>query len=922
MEVEPLKEEKARLESELRASTRELGDILFSNDELIKENREKELLAASREEYVTVLIEKNQAELLQIKSEKEAMVEKCNHDLAVKENGLEQLENFAERFMFMKDENTKLEKEIANITKIATEERFAFADQMHQMNKVMREKRQNLESSLKRELNDMDLSCQFNAFSNLDEKKKKEMLTNAKLKDELAIQSIGISNLGARLSRQTAVCESTKRKMVKMEQKAEMLRDRLSDFRMKEMARAKKTKLLQEEEKKLKEVISKLLRDNEEAEAGTNKTDLYQTFMKLQEKKLNVQKWENRLAALKRLHTDLMLPLPVNIVDGRHFSSSIHVKDISMVKGNAISTVSVNDGPSTVSESGTAASTVTMSVAIPRSSASSSAASSAQVSARAPLCDAIVNTQSLVGEINTIPDRMIMTLQKLRDAKQDLESEGFTEMVAPLRGREASILLNNGVATMDNNAIAWVVHELIRVWRETEKTFNDGFAHLKKNLTKHHYIDTVSPMRTAPMTRQSTMPFLLGDQEHAQMSIVHQAHSSGNSPTSALLRPSSFGFGFDTSSHASVQSSRISSGTSSPMTTTTTANNNNNNNKRPSIVRDADGGGTRSRTESGGVGSGSGIGHNSGTVTPSHAAAAAGMGRLRSPSFRMNELQAQRVMQKFGDEESDLTERDMEELWDQIHLDAEMTKQLQQSEEAAAAAGATLWLKKNNIVQSHFVEHLGCSATVSSVLQRNDEVRRSHGHIKSNDNNNKEEEDYDPETGIDVRKYRFTSTIIGGGDLLPPAAAKSKNKHVPEVSTSTMRSSSAKATVSGFAFSSAAEATTTMPGSLSASTLKIKVPKKSRVAQAVAMSKTDSLMLKQHKQVGISGAASLSRMPLTSNPFTKHPKEDLEAVAVRSIGVTLRKTQTQLNKKIDKLRCSLSEANLINLPPISLENKM
>ena len=65
----------------------------------------------------------------------------------------------------------------------------------------------------------MDLSCQLNAFSSLDEKKKKEMLTNAKLKDELALQSIGISNLGARLVRQTEQLEKIRGDMTTMERK-------------------------------------------------------------------------------------------------------------------------------------------------------------------------------------------------------------------------------------------------------------------------------------------------------------------------------------------------------------------------------------------------------------------------------------------------------------------------------------------------------------------------------------------------------------------------------------------------------------------------------------------------------------------------------------------------------------------------------
>jgi hypothetical protein len=83
----------------------------------------------------------------------------------------------------------------------------------------------------------MDLSCQLGAFASLDEKKKKEMLTNAKLKDELALQSIGISNLSARLHRQTVQYEKTRQHIVVMEKKAKSLRTQLSDIRMSEHAR-------------------------------------------------------------------------------------------------------------------------------------------------------------------------------------------------------------------------------------------------------------------------------------------------------------------------------------------------------------------------------------------------------------------------------------------------------------------------------------------------------------------------------------------------------------------------------------------------------------------------------------------------------------------------------------------------------------
>jgi hypothetical protein len=263
------------------------------------------------------------------------------------------------------------------------------------------------------------------------------------------------------------------------------------------------------------------------------------------------------------------------------------------------------------------------------------------------------------------------------------------------------------------------------------------------------------------------------------------------------------------------------------------------------------------------------------------------MQRQRSQSFMMSEMQAQKVMEKFGDDESDLTEQEIENLWDQVNLDLAVGKPLEEQTTNLAAQ----WMKKSTGGQSHFVEHLGCSATVSALLQRNNEMQRG-----AHD----DPEVYDKESGINVNKYRFTSSIIGGADLLPPAAVKSK--YVSELLS---------------------QATPAPELKSSTSTTSIKAPKvKSKAARKAEMSKTDGLMLKQLKQAGINGAASLSRMPVTKNHFTLAPKEDLEELAARSIGVTLRKTQAQLNRKIDKLKVSLSEANLITFPPIQNKNNM
>lgn len=48
----------------------------------------------------------------------------------------------------------------------------------------------------------MDISYQKDAFAALSDRHKKAMFQNAKLKDEVALQGVGLNNLGSRLAKQ------------------------------------------------------------------------------------------------------------------------------------------------------------------------------------------------------------------------------------------------------------------------------------------------------------------------------------------------------------------------------------------------------------------------------------------------------------------------------------------------------------------------------------------------------------------------------------------------------------------------------------------------------------------------------------------------------------------------------------------------
>lgn len=70
------------------------------------------------------------------------------------------------------------------------------------MNKSMLELRHAMETKLRRELTGLDINFQREAFQALHERQKQAMFENAKLKDEVALQGVGIANLSARLAKQ------------------------------------------------------------------------------------------------------------------------------------------------------------------------------------------------------------------------------------------------------------------------------------------------------------------------------------------------------------------------------------------------------------------------------------------------------------------------------------------------------------------------------------------------------------------------------------------------------------------------------------------------------------------------------------------------------------------------------------------------
>jgi hypothetical protein len=69
----------------------------------------------------------------------------------------------------------------------------------------------------------MDISYQKDAFAALSERHKKAMFQNAKLKDEVALQGVGLNNLGSRLGKQNQQYELCLKQLSGLNKKVRLL---------------------------------------------------------------------------------------------------------------------------------------------------------------------------------------------------------------------------------------------------------------------------------------------------------------------------------------------------------------------------------------------------------------------------------------------------------------------------------------------------------------------------------------------------------------------------------------------------------------------------------------------------------------------------------------------------------------------------
>jgi len=423
LELEKLEESRVKLEKELKTLQMDLNDTLTMNDEMAVELKKKDSLLMRREAYLKLLSEKNAAEIEQLELEEACTRQKMNHEVAAYEGHLARLEREKERVLILRAENSEHQETASSISEQISSEAILHALTIHDMNRDMGVVREKLEKQMRRELIALNDFYQNSAFSSLTERQKMEMFENAKLKDEITLQGIGIANFGLRLNKQQYATKRCNEQIGSLNDKARELRNVLSDLSTTKMSRTRMTSELTEENKRLLERMDHLQQTLSEPPLITDIQQSIKSMMENIHKEQQAENmWHARIEFLYELNAEIK---PVNDKerDGKFSVAQFKFQDRQWMlteKGAAISTYS----------------------------------SSSSTTTRGAL-----DTEEAIS---------------ISEVRYELEHDAMlAKALSPLKGKEGC-LVSKGEKSLSEeeqtqNMAAWVIGELLKMWKATSK---------------------------------------------------------------------------------------------------------------------------------------------------------------------------------------------------------------------------------------------------------------------------------------------------------------------------------------------------------------------------------------------------------------------------------------------------------------------
>lgn len=349
-ELEKLEINRVRLEKEQKELQKELQDTQEMNDNLLLDLNNKDIFLISQEAYLKLLSEKNGAEIQQLEAEHTAIVETYTHDIYAHERNVHRLTMHRERFNHLSAENHELTEVLYHQSAVMAQEGVEHAQVIHDMNRDLGEFRRTLERKLRSELTVIEETYQSAAFLNLTEREKEEIFENTKLKDEVALQGVGLANLSLRLNRQKTGTERCRKEQQMLNKKARALREKLNELQITKRSRTKVHAALAADLDALRSKRDSLQSQvNSLSDIHALESALAADRCEMEEEIRGCRMWKSRLEGLHELHVE-MKPVDSNEKEGQYNAACLMFeKDADMTSSSSPGTPpSMHSGSSTV----------------------------------------------------------------------------------------------------------------------------------------------------------------------------------------------------------------------------------------------------------------------------------------------------------------------------------------------------------------------------------------------------------------------------------------------------------------------------------------------------------------------------------------------------------------------------------------------
>ncbi|EEY68741.1 uncharacterized protein PITG_19117 [Phytophthora infestans T30-4] len=243
---------------EAEAQLREEAKII---ERMTRDNKSKQDQINAMENLLQREAEKHQEMRRLLEDEHATQKHQADHEIEVLRRQVCQLELHVEAYDVLEAANGKLRDRVEQLMLEMEQENKTHAEEIYKVRLDMFNHKMALEKTFRKALQELDADYLKKAFHAMSEESKNALVANAKLKDELQLQSIGVDNLMHRFTQQAKHFQRMKVENEILEQE--------SHLRLQEVAAMKKIHLTASRTiDKLKEDVNK---EEQEWKEHTNK---------------------------------------------------------------------------------------------------------------------------------------------------------------------------------------------------------------------------------------------------------------------------------------------------------------------------------------------------------------------------------------------------------------------------------------------------------------------------------------------------------------------------------------------------------------------------------------------------------------------------------------------------------------------------